>query len=254
MYEKYKSTVRRIGKMAMIAVAAMLIASAAYTQNIEDVLDIKKNEATQSKVTVDVEKDAAIVLEKMLEMVFVEGDSTISSFSIGKYEVTQGMWQAVMGDNPSSFKNGDDYPVEMLNVYDVQQFLNKLNTMTGKNYRLPLVEEWEYAARGGNKSKGFQYSGSNDINDVAWYNGNSGSRTRGGHTHSVGEKQPNELGIHDMSGNVSEICQSVGYRVFRGGSWLNNAGNCRISGSQPIVANLKDRWSGAGLRLVLPVQ
>ncbi|MBQ7951520.1 MAG: SUMF1/EgtB/PvdO family nonheme iron enzyme [Alistipes sp.] len=156
---------------------------------------------------------------------------TLSDFYIGKYEVTQAQWRAVMGSNPSSFK-GDNLPVENVSWNDIQKFIQKLNTQTGKEFRLPTEAEWEYAARGGSKSRGYKYSGSNNIGDVAWYSGNSGSKT-----HPVGQKQPNELGIYDMSGNVWEWCSdwygsyssssqtnpkgpnSGDYRVLRGGDW-----------------------------------
>ena len=119
---------------------------------------------------------------------------TLSGYYIGKYEVTQELWKAVMGSNPSRFK-GDNLPVEQVSWDDVQEFLRKLNAMTGKRYRLPTEAEWEFAARGGNSSRGYKYSGSNSLGSVAWYYDNSGSRT-----HAVGTKSPNELGIYDMSG------------------------------------------------------
>lgn len=126
---------------------------------------------------------------------------TVSGFSIGKYEVTQKLWKAVMGSNPSIFQ-GDDLPVENVSWNDIQEFLRKLNQMTGKNYRLPTEAEWEFAARGGKHSRGYKYAGSNDIDAVAWYIKNSGNET-----HPVGTKFPNELGIYDMTGNVWECCQ-----------------------------------------------
>ena len=166
---------------------------------------------------------------------------TLSDYYIGKFEVTQELWKAVMGSNPSNWK-GDNLPVETVSWNDVQKFIEKLNQKTGANFRLPTEAEWEYAARGGNKSRGYKYSGSNNIGDVAWYTDNSGSKT-----HQVGTKSPNELGIYDMSGNVPEWCQdwygnyssssqsnptgssSDSGRVLRGGSWGGNAGNCRVS-------------------------
>ena len=166
---------------------------------------------------------------------------TLDSFYIGKFPVTQRLWKAVMGSNPSYFK-GDDLPVECVSWDDVQTFLRKLNAATGKSYRLPTEAEWEYAARGGNKSQGYKYAGSNDPNLVAWYGGNSGD-----HTHDVGTRFPNELGIYDMSGNVREWCQdwygdydstpqinpkgssSGSCRVYRGGSWYDGARGCRVS-------------------------
>ena len=183
-----------------------------------------------------------------------------NDYYIGKYEVTQTLWQAVMGSNPSNFK-GDNLPVEMVSWADCQDFLSKLNRITGKTFRLPSESEWEYAARGGNKSRGYQYSGSNNLFDVAWYGDNSGSKT-----HVVGIKQPNELGIYDMSGNVWEWCQdwkgsyssssqvnptganSGYYRVSRGGSWGFNAWYCRSSYRRSIAPDC--RSSLLGLRLV----
>ena len=166
---------------------------------------------------------------------------TVSTFKIGKYPVTQKEWQAVMGNNPSYFK-GDDLPVEQLSWNDVQEFIQKLNTLTGKVYRLPTEAEWEFAARGGTGSKGYKYAGSNNVDEVAWYSENSGSKT-----HPVGQKKANELGLYDMSGNVYEWCNdwygtygsaaqtnpqgpSTGsIRVYRGGSWNGGARFVRVS-------------------------
>jgi formylglycine-generating enzyme required for sulfatase activity len=125
---------------------------------------------------------------------------TLSSYKIAKYQITQQQWEAVMGNNPSEF-TGYDIPVHKVTWNDVQAFIQKLNILTGKNYRLPTEAEWEYAARGGNQSKGYTYSGSNNIDEVAWYGGNSNNQP-----HPVGEKKPNELGIYDMTGNVGEWC------------------------------------------------
>ena len=184
-----------------------------------------------------------------------------NNYYIGKYEVTQALWQAVMGSNPSYFK-GDDLPVEQVSWNDCQDFISKLNAMTGKRFRLPSEAEWEYAARGGKKSRGYQYSGSNTLGDVAWYEGNSGSKT-----HAVGTKQPNELGIYDMTGNVYEWCQdwygsyssspqtnpigavSGSCRVYRGGCWVSSARNCRTSYRGRRTPDF--RYGFLGLRLVL---
>ena len=193
----------------------------------------------------------------ILDMVFVEGGTflmgspqksgyknarpkhivDVSSFSIGKYEVTQGQWKAIMGSNLSKKNYGDNYPVENVNWDDVQVFIKKLNEITGEKYRLPTEAEWEYAARGGNKNQGYIYSGSNNIYDVAWFNLSEGEIM------PVGAKQPNELGIYDMSGNVWEWCNdwygkysssilnnpkgpsSGNKRVIRGGSTYS-AGWC----------------------------
>ena len=166
---------------------------------------------------------------------------TLSSYYICKYEVTQALWRVVMGSNPSNFK-GDNLPVEWVSWNDCQTFINRLNSYTGRNFRLPTEAEWEFAARGGNYSRRYKYSGSNYIGDVAWYDGNSGNRT-----HPVGTKQANELGLYDMSGNVWEWCSdwygsyssysqsnptratSGSYRVIRGGSWGSRARFCRSS-------------------------
>ena len=123
---------------------------------------------------------------------------TLSSFRIGKHELTQQLWKLVMGDNPSEYK-GNDLPVTNVSWDDIQVFISVLNAVTGKEYRLPTEAEWEYAARGGNKSKGYRYSGSDEHDDVAWHAFNSDHKIQW-----VGTKQPNELGIYDMSGNVRE--------------------------------------------------
>ena len=184
-----------------------------------------------------------------------------NDYYIGKYEVTQALWKAVMGNNPSYFK-GDNLPVEKVSWDDCQEFISKLNRITGKKFRLPTEAEWEYTARGGKKSRGYQYSGSNNLLDVAWCGDNSGSKTR-----AVGTKQPNELGIYDMTGNVWEWCQdwygkynsssqvnptganSGSGRVRRGGSWGHTARYCRSScrsDRTPVIRDLS-----LGLRLVL---
>ena len=184
-----------------------------------------------------------------------------NDYYIGKYEVTQALWKAVMGNNPSNFK-GDNLPVEQVSWDDCQEFLSKLNSITGKTFRLPTEAEWEYAARGGNKSRGYQYSGSNNLSDVAWNINNSGSKT-----HAVGSKQANELGIYDMTGNVWEWCQDWygkyssssktnptganrgSKRVGRGGSWILNLLACRSS--YRGYGSPDNRLNYVGLRLVL---
>ncbi len=159
---------------------------------------------------------------------------TLSSYYIGETEVTQALWEAVMGSNPSNFK-GDNRPVEQVSWDDCQTFIHKLNSLTGRSFRLPTEAEWEYAAWGGNKSQGYKYSGSNTLGNVAWYSRNSGDET-----HPVKGKLPDELGIYDMSGNVWEWtsnCWRVNYSapeecdklVIRGGCWYNNYGENRVS-------------------------
>ena len=184
-----------------------------------------------------------------------------NDYYIGKYEVTQALWQTVMDNNPSYFK-GDNLPVENVSWDDCQEFISKLNRLTGKTFRLPTEAEWEYAARGGKKSRGYQYSGSNNISDVAWYGANSGNKT-----HAVGSKQANELGIYDMSGNVWEWCHDLydkyssssqtnptgatsgSDRVGRGGMWIYAAGVCRSSYRDCDAPDNRDYY--LGLRLVL---
>ena len=186
----------------------------------------------------------------------------LSDYYIGKFEVTQKLWKAVMGSNPSNWK-GDELPVESVSWNDVQEFITKLNQKTGANFRLPTEAEWEYVARGGNKSRGYKYSGSNKIGKVAWYTDNSGSKT-----HQVGTKSPNELGIYDMSGNVWEWCQdwygsyssssqtnptgpsSGSCRVLRGGSWNCHARDCRVSNRGINSPGYRSGYNGFRLVLV----
>ncbi len=186
---------------------------------------------------------------------------TLSSYSIGETEVTQALWKAVMGSNPSQFK-GDKLPVESVSWNDCQGFISKLNSLTGKRFRLPTEAEWEYAARGGKNSCNYKYSGSNNIDDVAWYNTKCGSTI-----HNVATKQPNELGVYDMSGNVGEWCSdwydfysskaqidptgpdNGTYRIYRGGSWDDQAGDCRVS--RHCAAAPDNRGGVFGLRLAI---
>ena len=164
------------------------------------------------------------------------------SFSICETEVTQALWQAVMGTNPSYFTGDLNRPVEQVSWNDCQAFITKLNQLTGKTFRLPTEAEWEFAARGGNKGEGFKYAGSNDIDEVAWYSGNAD-----GTTHPVASKMANELGLYDMSGNVLEWCQdwygsfsseaqtnptgpaTGSNRVYHSGAWDYPAHGCRVS-------------------------
>lgn len=185
-----------------------------------------------------------------------------NDYYIGKYEVTQSLWCALMDNNPSYFK-GDNLPVEQVSWDDCQKFINKLNDITGRKFRLPTEAEWEYAARGGKKSRGYQYSGSNKISDVTWYSSNSEHKTQ-----PVGLKLANELGLYDMSGNVNEWCfDRFGFysalsqtnplgaddgicRVYRGGSWEQTAGSCRSS-DRSNYGTSKNRIYNLGFRLAL---
>lgn len=217
-----------------------------------------------------------------VEMVFVEGgcfdmgctseqsncdddekpvhEVCVDDFYMSKTEVTQKQWREIMGDNPSRFDGCDNCPVESVSWNDVQEFIKKLNTKTGGNFRLPTEAEWEFAARGGNNSRGYKYAGSDNIGNVAWYKSNSGSKTL-----LVGTKQPNELGLYDMSGNVWEWCSdwydsdyygdsrrenpqgpsSGSRRVLRGGSWLSlDGGYCRVAGRDGSVPGITFNYYG----------
>ena len=221
------------------------------------------------------------------EMIFVEGGIfnmgnendkdarpvhkvTLSSFKIAKYQVNQVQWRSVIGinSNPANTK-GDELPIENIMFKEVQDFINKLNTRTGKKYRLPTEAEWEYAARGGNQSKGYTYSGSNNLDEVGWYLSNSGNVT-----HGIGSAQKgNELGIYDMSGNVSEYCSDKyalyttknqtnpqetvgnGHQVIRGGHYYSIASICTVTSRTYFDPSLgSGRAIYIGFRLVLDVE
>ena len=225
-----------------------------------------------------------------IEMVFVEGDTfmmgspdhdkdaydqekpqhavQVPSFYMGKYQVTQALWKAIMGNNPSYFK-GDLRPVERVSWNDTKEFLTKINHQMGQSFRLPTEAEWEFAAKGGIKSEGYLYSGSDKLRQVGWYRENSGRET-----HVVGELMANELGIYDMSGNVWEWCEDdwydhyrkapndgsarVGrlwrgaYRVIRGGSYFSYAVRCRATNRDRFTPG--NRNDSLGFRLALSPQ
>ena len=261
-------------------------------KTIEEAVDRQK-EAEERRRREEEEKEKANLLMRFSkyrtlfeslfkDMVYIEGGSfnmgnddeeayedekpihkvTLSPFYICRYEVTQELWTAVMDNNPSNFK-GDKHPVEQVSYEDCQKFINKLNKLTGRNYRLPTEAEWEYAARGGDKSKGYKYAGSNNIDDVAWYT----KTTNDNRTHKVGWKSPNELGLYDMSGNVWEWCQDMygsydsceqidprgdvngGNYVYRGGGFDSDARNCRVSRRNRFRPTF--RYIYLGLRLAL---
>jgi formylglycine-generating enzyme required for sulfatase activity len=206
-------------------------------------------------------EEAELAKRYEIEMVQVPGGSyvmgdtkkkvQVNSFLIGKYPVTQGQWVAVMGSNPSHFKHSDRHPVESVSYNDVQQFINKLNQMTGRNYRLPSEEEWEYAARSGGKNETWAgTSNEQELDDYAWSSNNAG-----GSTQPVGLKKPNGLGIYDMSGNVCEWCSSLingSNRVGRGGSWCIIPSGVRASIRYSFSPD--NRGRSLGFRFLAPVQ
>ena len=194
---------------------------------------------------------------------------TVSSYYLGETEVTQALWLAVMGTMPSNF-TGMQLPVEQVSWEDCQAFIAALNAMTGQQFRLPTEAEWEFAARGGNMSMGYKYSGSDNLASVAWYSYNDSWDVRGtGYygTHPVATRNPNELMLYDMSGNVHEWCQDwygvydsaaqidpVGpntgtTRVYRGGSWYFDEWFCRVSFRNSVSPSYTSY--GIGLRLAM---
>ena len=226
-------------------------------------------------------------LDMKIEMVFVEGGQynmgsnkgglnekpvhsvKLSSFNIGKYEITQDQWQAIMGTNPSKYNECKNCPVENVSWDDVQNFIKELNRQTGMGYCLPTEAQWEYAARGGKHSKGYKYSGSNELDAVGWFSLNSDNKT-----HAVGAKRSNELGIFDMSGNVHEWCLDLYSEqyldvsktsvinptgplfgagcVIRGGSFLSAEDGCVNSRRGRMGSRISSY--NYGFRLTLPVE
>lgn len=189
---------------------------------------------------------------------------TLDNFQIGETEVSQALWREVMGSNPSTYK-GNDLPVTNVTWEDCQEFIKKLNERTGKQFRLPTEAEWEFAARGGTAYKGYMFSGSDEVRSVAWHNRDS-NRDRHNGPYAIKSKDPNELGIYDMSGNVNEWCQdwfgdytadpqtnpqgpATGKEhVYRGGSWWYYGMSCRVSRRN---SGVKDVRGVIGLRLAM---
>ncbi|MCL2302764.1 MAG: SUMF1/EgtB/PvdO family nonheme iron enzyme [Lentimicrobiaceae bacterium] len=230
-----------------------------------------KHEATCTVIVVNAEPELVTVEGGPYTMgcTFDDCDSanliphlvTLSTYKIAKHQVTQKQWEAVMGTTPSDIK-GDNLPVYLVSWHDVQTFITRLNSFTGKNYRLPTEAEWEYAARGGNKTNRYQYSGSNNLDEVAWYSGNSLTKL-----HPVGSKKANELGLYDMSGNVWEWCNdwwglytdapqtnptgpATGtFRIIRGGSYLDPERYSLVVWRSGILPN---RTNIVGFRLAHP--
>ncbi|GHT38990.1 hypothetical protein AGMMS49965_03820 [Bacteroidia bacterium] len=201
-----------------------------------------------------------------LNLVVVPGSS---SFKIGRYEVTQKLWGRVMGNSPDQsaerqatlkYGYGDNYPLYYVNYTDAQEFMVALNELTGKKFRLPTNTEWMYAATGGQSSRGYLYSGSNSIDDVAWYwpdmdplRPNLPTAGLDVGTHEVGGKAPNELGLHDMTGNVWEWCSGSPDPTqfeYRGGSWFNFARECVLPAYGSHESGI--RLFNVGFRLLLP--
>ena len=302
--EKYTAEGMKIFEEIPIGTYTIKVSAAGYTTAIETAT-VKQAETTKKTINLvkpnagNTSTDGATATSADgIEMILVKGGTftmgctseqsdcdndekpthqvTLSDFYIGKYEVTQKQWKEIMGNNPSKFTGCDNCPVEQVSWNDIQDFIKKLNQKTGKRYRLPTEAEWEYAARGGastgsastgsastgSATGATKYAGSNNVDIVAWYSGNSNSKT-----HPVGQKQPNELGIYDMSGNVWEWCADWydegyynnsprnnprgptkgDYRVLRGGSWFLNYWYCRVANRNNGYPDY--RYFNSGFRL-----
>ena len=272
---KRRLWLRRI--MVLVGIAGVVLGIVAYLNYRQNSPIVYKGEIPQSTI------ETIVVNGVEFNMVKIEGGTfhmgatseqggyyeekpvhsvTISDYYIGETEVTQELWEAVMGSNPSYFTGNNQRPVEYVSWYDCQEFIKKLNQLTGKKFRLPTEAEWEYAARGGKYSRGYKYSGSNAVDEVAWYESNSGETT-----HPVATKEANELGLYDMNGNVWEWCKdwygdyqsnsqtnptgpSEGAcRVLRGGSWYSLDRNVRVSSRDYCTPGAG--YDNRGLRLAL---
>lgn len=250
-------------KKALLFLGAVLICASAWAQEI-NTREVTVNGVTFKMVKVE---GGRFNMGGTCEQLTPQDDEfpihvvTLDDYWIGETEVTQRLWSAVMNDNPSGFTGDLDLPVERVMWIECQTFVNKLIELTGIEFRLPTESEWEYAARGGKYTHYYQYSGSDDIDEVAWHSGNC--------THVVGQLQPNELGLYDMSGNVFEWCQDwLGdydmmpaeaptgpetgeNRVRRGGSWGGTPNGQRVSYRNYELPNI--RWNYIGLRLAATI-
>ncbi|MDR1416960.1 MAG: formylglycine-generating enzyme family protein [Prevotellaceae bacterium] len=220
-------------KITLLSLGLLAFGVAAQAQSEKQTVAMYVTGDIAGKTTEEMEEEKRAEEAKKRapnNMVYVEGSATLSDFYIGKYEVTQAEWQAVMGSNPSNFK-GANRPVEKVSWDDVQEFLRKLNAKTGGNFRLPTEAEWEYAAKGGPNRDSYEYAGSDMLGAVvSWYEDNLGNSP-----HPVGTRQPNSIGIYDMTGNVWELCQDCydssgcSYHVLRGGYCGNGESCCRVT-------------------------
>ncbi len=272
----------RLSKAGHSDFSQVITVEEGQTFEVNAKLEVNKKDAESTLTSVIKDKQKIMVAGLTFYLIPVEGGTfimgskasdaygvdkpshsvTLNDYYIGQTEVTQELWQAVMGNNPTYF-TGRELPVENVTWDDCQTFIRKLNSITGKNFRLPTEAEWEYAACGGKKSNGYRYSGSDNINDVAWFENNSGDKT-----HPVARKKPNELGLYDMSGNVQEWCSDLmttysnkpqvnpqgasygRFRVVRGGNWYSNERTCNISDRRCYPP--EHREFNLGLRLVMP--
>ena len=295
---KYEAAFRDVDEYIKLANEKGLVRQGRNGEKIKEEIDRMRKEEAQSgeieKITI---KNQTLLMKKVAGGAFIMGATNsdreaiererpahsvlLDDFYISETVVTQALWESVMGKNPSVFV-ARDHPVESMSWNDCQEFIIRLNRMTGRNFQLPTEAQWEFAARGGNKSKGYKYSGSDSLDSVAWYWKNSGLRPIEGtdedwnidkikgnkcKTHSVKTKKPNELGLYDMTGNVWEWCcdwfesysvdpqinptgaKEGQYRVVRGGSWNSEARHCRVL--RRSYNNPEDGRDYLGFRLVL---